>query len=122
MFNQSAKQALAILAASVIIFWIFKPTYNKEDEDDDFEGELVLNKQKYVKPAITEDSLQQNPKAQNAYDALNIYIDAHNEGKSLEFKKDLNNELKKVYGVYILEKKDGTLEAKDLKNKLILLA
>lgn len=110
--NDSFKKAVIIFTSSAIIFFVLKKVLKYDKK------ELQTNRNKYLKPSIENEDIK-DELTNNAFVALEAYIDAWNSGESLSDIKELNKELLSQFGVTV--EKDGLgLIVKDAKGKKII--
>ena len=110
--NDSLKKAVIIFTSSALIFILLKKVLKYDKKD------LQTSRSKYLKPSIAEEDIK-DELTNNAFIALEAYIDAWNSGESLADIKELNKELSKQFGVTV-EKEGLGLIVKDVKGEKII--
>jgi hypothetical protein len=102
--NESVKKLFVIAAASILIFWIFKP----RDEKGSGAGLFNKKREPIRKPNISESMLEDEDICK-AYECLCIYIEAYNAGESESDLLQIKNEFKTQLGIDIYEDCEGRL-------------
>lgn len=117
--NDSLKKLLVIVSVSVIIFWIFKPKGNSEDQGNSLFGGGSSGG-KIKKPTLPEEQMQDET-IRTAYEALCAYIDASNEGQSQAVLDSISQDFKDKMGLVIYKDAGGKLAVKDVEGNDILV-
>lgn len=110
--NDSLKKAIIVFSVSILLFIGAKKVLKYDKK------ELQTKRNKYLKPSIADEDIK-DELTNNAFIALEAYIEAWNSGESLSDIKELNKELSKQFGVTV--EKDGLgLVVKDVKGKKVI--
>lgn len=115
--NNSAKEALIIVGGSLLIFFVFKPL--RENQDDTILGFGKVGRAPMDIPEISDDQLQDS-NVRAAYESLCAYINAYNSGASQETLNLMCDDFANQNGIILFEDNNGMLAASDLEGNPIL--
>lgn len=116
--NLSAKQALIILGAAIVLYLAIRPVSDLSERVSLLPG----NRKKILmkKPEIDEADLQDDT-VRTAFQALCAYIDSYNAGEDEATLEKIKEEFKKKYGFIIYQDASLKLAVKDTDGNDILV-